>query len=114
MSSHSVNEQRVVIKFYTNSFVTQKSFSDIREDLQIVYGETAPSKGAILKWMKRFRDGREATEHDSRAGRPVTVTYEETVAAIQEYILRDGRVSVEHVANKFAISNGTALGIMTD
>jgi hypothetical protein len=58
--------------------------------------------------MKRFKHGREATEDDSRAGRPVTVTYEETVAAIQEYILRDRRVSMEHVADKFAISYGTA------
>jgi histone-lysine N-methyltransferase SETMAR len=36
------------------------------------------------------------------------------VAAIQEYILRGRRVSVEHVADKFAISYGTAQGIMTD
>jgi hypothetical protein len=34
--------------------------------------------------MKRFKDGREATEDDSRAGRLVTVTDEETVVAIQE------------------------------
>jgi ribosomal protein S25 len=64
--------------------------------------------------MKRFKDRREATEDDRRAGRPVTVTDEETVAAIQEYILRDRRVSVEHVADKFAISYDTAQGIMND
>jgi histone-lysine N-methyltransferase SETMAR len=44
----------------------------------------------------------------------VTVTDEETVAAIQKYILRDKRVSVEDVADKFSISYGTAQGIMTD
>jgi hypothetical protein len=44
----------------------------------------------------------------------VTVTDEETEAAIQEYILRDRRVSVEHVADKIAISYGTAQDIMTD
>ena len=111
MASHSVNEQRIVVKFYTK---LGKSFSDIREDLQKVYGEATLSKGAISKWMKRFKDGREATEDDTRAGRPVTVTDEETVAAIQEYILRDRRVSVEHVADRFAISYGTAHGIMTE
>jgi hypothetical protein len=68
MASHSVNEQRIVIKFYTK---LGKCFSDIREDSQKVYGEVALSKGA-----KRFKDGREATEDDSRAGRPVTITYE--------------------------------------
>jgi histone-lysine N-methyltransferase SETMAR len=44
----------------------------------------------------------------------VTGTDEETVAAIQEYKLRDRRVSVEHVADKFAISYGTTQGIMPD
>jgi hypothetical protein len=44
----------------------------------------------------------------------VTVTDEGTVAAIQEYILPDRRVSVEHEADKFTISYGIAQGIMTD
>jgi transposase len=79
MASHSVNEQRIVIKFYTK---LGKSFFDIRENWQKVYGKAALSEGAISKWMKRFKDGREATEDDSRAGRPVTVTDEETVAVI--------------------------------
>jgi hypothetical protein len=64
--------------------------------------------------MKRFKDGREATEDNNRAGRPVTVTDEETLAVIQEYILRDRRVSVEHVADKFPFSYSRAPGIMTD
>jgi hypothetical protein len=64
--------------------------------LQKFYGEAALSKGAISEWMKLFKAGREATEDDSRAGRPVTTIDEETVAAIQEYILR---VSVEHVVD---------------
>jgi hypothetical protein len=55
MASHSVNEQRIVIKFYTKF---RKSFSDIHEDLQKVYGKAALSKGAISKWMKWFKDGR--------------------------------------------------------
>jgi transposase len=110
MTSHSVNEQRIVIKFYIN---LGKSFSNIREDLQKVYGEAALSKGAISKWMKRFKDGREAIVDDSRVGRPVTLTEEETVAGFQEYILRDRRVSVEHVTDKFAISYNRAQDIMT-
>jgi hypothetical protein len=48
--------------------------------LQKVERETALLKGAISKSMNRFKDGREATEVDNRAGRPVTD--EETGAAI--------------------------------
>jgi histone-lysine N-methyltransferase SETMAR len=97
----SVNEQRIVLKFYTK---LGKSFFDIRKNLQKkVYGEAAPSKGATLKWLKRFKNGREATE-------PVAVTDEKNSG----YILRDRRISVEHEAGNFAISYGTAQGIMTD
>jgi ribosomal protein S25 len=64
--------------------------------------------------MKRFKVDWEATEDYSRAGRLVTIADEETVAAIQEYKLRDRWVSVEHVADKFAISYGVFQGIMTD
>jgi hypothetical protein len=64
--------------------------------------------------MKRFKDGREATEEGSLARRSVTATYKETVGDIQEYIPRDGRVTMEHVAYKFVISYYTAQGIMTD
>jgi CTP-dependent riboflavin kinase len=89
MAPHSANEQRIIIKFYTK---LGKYFFYIRENLQNVYGEAGLSKDAIVKYMKIFKDGKEATKDDSRAGRPVTVTDEETVAAIQEYIPRDRRV----------------------
>jgi hypothetical protein len=56
--SHSVNEQCIIIKFYKK---LGKSFSDIPENLQKVYGVAALSKVAISKWMKRLKDSREAT-----------------------------------------------------
>ena len=52
MASDNVNEQRVVIKFYT---LLGKSFSDIREDLLTVYGDSCISKSAISKWMNCFK-----------------------------------------------------------
>ena len=105
MASDNVNEQRVVIKFYT---LLGKSFSDIREDLHIAYGDSCISKSAISKWINLFKEGRDITKSDKRKGRPVTVSNERKVAEIQEYILEDRRVTVENVAKKFGISYGTA------
>ena len=110
MASENVNEQRVVIKFYT---LLGKSFSDIREDLHTVYGDSCISKSAISKWMNRFKERRDTTESDKRKGRPVTVSNERKVAEIQEYILEDRRVTVENVAEHFGISYGTAQNIMS-
>ena len=111
MASDNVNEQRVVIKFYT---LLEKSFSDIPEDLHTVYGDSCISKSAISKWMNCFKEGRDTTKSDKRKGRPVTVLNERKVAEIQEYILEDRRVTVENVAEHYGISYGTAQDIMSN
>ena len=81
MASDNVNEQRVIIKFYT---LLGKYFSDIREDLHTVYGDSCISKSVISKWMNRFKEGRDTTKSDESKGRPVTVSNERKVAEIQE------------------------------
>ena len=45
MVSQSVNEQGIVIKFYT---LLGKSFSEIRDDLHSIYGDSYLLNGAIL------------------------------------------------------------------
>ena len=110
MASDNVNEQRVVIKFYR---LLGKSFSDIREDLHTVYGDSCISKSAISRWTNRFKEVRDTTKSDKRKGRPVTVSNERKVAEIQEYILVR-RVTVENVAEHFGISYGTAKDIMSN
>ena len=111
MASDNVNEQRVVIKFYT---LLGKSFSDIREDLHTVYGDSCISKSAISKWINCFKEGRDTAKSDMRKGRPVTVSNERKVAEIQEYILEDRRATVENVAEHFGISYGTAQDNMSN
>ena len=111
MASDNVNEQRVVIKFYT---LLGKSFSDIRENLHTVYGDSCISKSAISKWMNRFKVGRDTTKSDKRNGRPVTVSNERKVAEIQQYIFEDRRVTIENVAEHFGISYGAAQDIMSN
>ena len=100
MASDNINEQRVVIKFYT---LLEKSFSDIRKDLHTVYGDSCISKSAIFKWMNRFKERRNTTKSDKRKGRPVTVSNERKVAEIQKYSLEERRVTVANVAEHFEI-----------
>ena len=91
MASDNVNEQRVVIKFYT---LLGNFFSDIREDLHTVYRDSCISKSVISKWMNRFKEGRDTTKSNKRKGRPVTVSNERKVAEIQDYIFEGRRVTV--------------------
>ena len=59
MALQSVNEQRIVVKFYT---LLGNWFWEILEDLHAVYGDSSLSNGAISKWMNCFKNGRESTE----------------------------------------------------
>ena len=59
-----------------------KSFTEIRDDLHKVYGDSCLANSAISKWMRRFKDGRESMEDDKHTGRPVTITTEKKVAEI--------------------------------
>ena len=111
MASSCTSEQRVVIKFYV---LLGKSFTEIRDDLHKVYGDSCLANSAISKWMRRFKDGRKSTEDHKHTGRPVTTTTEKKIAEIQESILEDRRVTVETVARQFGISYGTAQDIMTN
>ena len=65
MASQSVKEQRNAIKFYES---LGNYFSEIREDLHAVYGDSCLSNGAISKRMNCFKDGRETIKDDKYAG----------------------------------------------
>ena len=91
-----------------------KSFTEIRDGLHKVYGDSCLANSAISKWKRCFKDGRESTEDDKHTGRPVTITTEKKVVEIQEFILEDRRVTVETVARHFDISYDTAQDIMTN
>ncbi|MCG8044068.1 MAG: hypothetical protein JAY66_00005 [Candidatus Thiodiazotropha taylori] len=88
--------------------------SEIKEDLQKVYGEAAFSKSCIHKWWHRFSDGRTSTKDDARSGRIVKYTTEENCAAIEQYVMEDRRVTVRNVAEDFNLSYGTAQEILTE
>ena len=48
----------------------------------------------IHKWFHRFSDGRKSVKDDSRSGRKVTVSTEKRIAAIEEYVMKDRRITV--------------------
>jgi hypothetical protein len=50
-------EQRVNVKFCAE---LHKSPSETLEMLKTVYGESTMSKSNVLKWHKRFREGRKS------------------------------------------------------
>ena len=60
MASQSVNDKVL--------YILENLFSEICEDLHVVYGDSWLSNGAISKWMNCFKDGSETTEDDKHTG----------------------------------------------
>ena len=106
-----VHEQRTVIKFYVKLGTNMPEF---KEDLQKVYGDYRFTNSCIHKWFHRFSDGRKSVKDDPRSSRKVTVSTDKRIAAIEEYVMKDRRITAQQVGENFDIDYETAQDILTN
>ena len=111
MADDVVHEQRTVIKFYVK---LGKNMPKIKEDLQKVYGDSRFTNSCIHKWFHQFSDGRMSVKDDPHSSRKVTVSTDKRIAAIDEYVMKDRRITVRQVGENFDIGYGTAQDILTN
>ena len=111
MADDVVHEQRSVIKFYVK---LGKNMPEIKEDLQKVYRDSHFTNNCIHKGFQRFSDGRKSVKDEPRSGRKVTVSTNKRIAAIEEYVMKDRRITVRQVGENFDIGYGTAQDILTN
>ncbi|KAK4885024.1 hypothetical protein RN001_001295 [Aquatica leii] len=57
-------EQRIVVKFHFTSKTATETYNLLKE----VYGSECLSRTRVFEWFKRFQDGRQDVEDDSRPG----------------------------------------------
>ena len=55
------------------------------------------SRRLIFKWHKRFRDGRESGEDDSRSGRPVKVKLHNLAESLTDPCINKGTVQYQEM-----------------
>ena len=87
---------------------------EIKEDLQKVYGDSHFTNSCFHKWFHRFGDSRKSVKNDPRSGRKVTVSMDKRISAIEEYVMKDRRITVRQVGENFDIGYGTAQDILTN
>lgn len=104
-------EFRAVIKFLTKQ---GKTVETILSEMIAVYGENAPGKTMVYKWVGLFKQGRESLEDDDRPGRPSDVTTHEMVIKVEDAVMQDGRIKLKEIAEMFKISETTAFKIVHD
>ena len=59
-----------------------------------VYGRKAVSRTCVYEWFKRFREGKETTEHESRSGRPSTKRTPEMIDKVRQMLAQDRRLTL--------------------
>ena len=90
-------EQRINLKFLVR---LGKTPSDALGMLQEVYGDETMSRSRVFEWHKRFKEGREDVEDDSRSGRPSTSRTADNVESMKQMVRGDRRLTVRMIADE--------------
>ncbi|GFT47338.1 mariner Mos1 transposase [Trichonephila clavipes] len=72
------------------------------------------SHARVFQWFKRFKDGRQDVEDDSRPGRPSTSKTEENVEKVASLIRSDRRLSIRAIAETVNIDKECVRQILHD
>lgn len=107
----SIIEQRANIKFCV---LLHKSAAETVLLLNEAYGEASLKKSQVYDWHKRFRDGRESLEDDTRSGRPLTSVNPVNIERVKEIVRSNRRQSIEVIAEQVGISKGSCHTILCD
>ncbi|CAK9816610.1 Protein GVQW3 [Anthophora quadrimaculata] len=103
-------EQRANIKF---CFKLGKTFTETFELIKKVYGDDCLSRTRVFEWYKRFQDGRDALEDDSKPGRPKKKNRDELVEKVREMIAYDANLTVKWMAEELNTTKDMIHEILT-
>ena len=103
----ALEEQRAYIKIRT---LLGATLTDIKADLDTVYGSQAASYITITRWFLRFKQGRESVEDDPCSGRLLSAFSEDTVTAVKCLLDEDARYTVDEISE--SLSNNSSAVFM--
>ena len=81
-----------------------KSASEIKSDLDTVYGENTLPYRTVARWVSYFKEGRSNVKDEARPGGPVSATSESDVATVQSTVQQDSRYTVEEINDLSGLS----------
>ena len=86
--------------------------SDIKADLDKVYGVNVLSYHMVARWVRNFKDGRESVENEPRPGKPLGSLGESEISAVKNAAETDARYTVEKIAEITNISSSTVFRML--
>ena len=104
-------EQHINLKFLIR---LGKTPSDALRMLQEVYGDETMLRSRVFEWHKRFKEGCEDVEDDSRSGRPSTSRTADNVEYMKQMMCDDRRLTVRMIAYELEINCDSLWKIITE
>ncbi|GFV56546.1 mariner Mos1 transposase [Trichonephila clavipes] len=98
-------EYRGVIKYL---FLKGDTPTQIKAELDSVYGDSAPSFTSVKFRVAEFKRGRKSSGDDEHSGRPNAKITDESIAKVHQMVLYERRIK-ERMANVFWDSHGVIL-----
>jgi hypothetical protein len=86
-----------------------KSWREILEMLESVYGESAMKRRIMYKWVDWFKGGWESIDDDARKGRLSTSHVGENIQRVHDLVMSDRRITARIITHKLGISKGHVL-----
>ena len=84
-----------------------KNASETFDMIKTAYGETFMSRATVIRWHKKFQEGREEVRDEERCGRERDVRTPDLVDKIRKFLDEDRRVSLLTVAAQFGVGEAT-------
>ena len=94
-------EYRAVIKYL---FLKGNTPTQIKVELDTVYGDNVPSFTTVKFWAAEFKRGSKSLGDDERSGRPKTATADDNIAKVHQMVLNDRRIKVRQIAEVMKMS----------
>ncbi|GFW99567.1 histone-lysine N-methyltransferase SETMAR [Trichonephila clavipes] len=94
-------ECRAVIKYL---FLRGNMRTQIEDELDGVYGDSAPSFTTVKLWAAEFKRGNKSLGDNECSGRPNTESTKENIAKVHQMLLDDHRIKVREIEEAVNIS----------
>ena len=93
-------EHRVIIRFFTRKGLNT---TELSKELENVYKDSALSHRTVAKWVAEFKDPECGFEDSPRMDRPLAITADENIEAVERIVMRDRQISIRRLAEELPI-----------
>lgn len=107
----AIKNQRSIVFFLWKEGVASK---EISSRLEKVFGEQSLRLSTVYRWVKEFNDGRGNLSDQSRSGRPLSSTGEDSIELVKSIVEEDRRATVREIAQETQLSIGSIHTILKE